>query len=255
MAPHESSHCTFSALDSLEARQQLYALSQSYPGSPEEKERSLGLFLRGSLFARLLAIDEIYQRIISLPGSILDLGTWRGQTAVLCENLRAIYEPLNFHRRIICFDTFTGYSGFSSQDQATPQHGNGTYSLHGSAYASLLSELLTLHERNNAMGHINGKHKVIPGDILDTLPQFLDSNSNELVALAFLDLNCFEPTRLAVEQILERLVPGGIIAFWQLTRDFIQAEGKVYCSHILDTVPHKLLRSKTYPGLSYLIKS
>ena len=88
---HESSVVTYSNQDSLDARRELFELMQSYPGTPEEKERSLGLFLRGSLLARIFAIAEIYQRIVPLPGAVLDIGTWRGQTAVVCENLRAIF--------------------------------------------------------------------------------------------------------------------------------------------------------------------
>ena len=78
---------------------------EEFKWNDSEKERSLGLFIRGSLLARIVAIQELYLKIIDLPGSIYDIGTWRGQTAVLCENFRAIYEPLNFKRKIICFDT------------------------------------------------------------------------------------------------------------------------------------------------------
>jgi hypothetical protein len=92
---------------------------KNYNATDEEAERSLGLFIRGSLLSRILAIAEIYKQIIHLPGAIFDVGTWRGQTAVLCENLRAVFEPLHFNRRIICFDTFEGYTGFSDKDKAT----------------------------------------------------------------------------------------------------------------------------------------
>lgn len=86
-----------------------------YASTPEEKERSLGLFLRGSLLARILAVAHIYQQIVEIPGIVFDIGTWRGQTAVLCENFRAIYEPLHFNRRIVCFDTFEGMPGLATR--------------------------------------------------------------------------------------------------------------------------------------------
>ena len=62
-----------------------------------------------------MATADIYRQIVSIPGDVLDIGTWRGQTAVLCENFRAIYEPLHFNRRIVCFDTFEGYKGYSER--------------------------------------------------------------------------------------------------------------------------------------------
>lgn len=253
---HESCVITYSPPESLEARTELFSRLNNYAASDEEKERSLGLFLRGSLLARIFAIADIYRRIVSIPGIILDVGTWRGQTAVICENLRAIYEPLHFNRRIVCFDTFEGYAGFSDKDKATALHRDGTYNVDadGIDYASYLAELLVLHEKCNALGHNNGKHKVIKGDCRTTIPGFFTESPNEFVALAFLDLNNYEPTSAAVEEIWGKLVPGGILAFWQLTRTATPAEGRVYMDSILNLRPHTLCRSDTYPGLCFLIK-
>jgi len=185
---HESSVLTFSTGHSLEARKEIFEMMVSYEGTEEEKERSLGLFLRGSLLARILGIVDIYKQIIDIPGVIFDIGTWRGQTAVICENLRAIYEPLHFNRRIICFDTFEGYKGFSEKDRASSLHNEGTYSLTGNDYAMWLRNILALHEKSNAMGHFNGKHKVIEGDCRKTIPQFFVDHPGEFIALAFLTL-------------------------------------------------------------------
>ena len=251
---HESSVISFSSKESIDARMKIHELLENYPSTKEEKERSLGLFLRGSLLARVMATAEIYKQIIDIPGCIFDLGTWRGQTAVLCENFRAIFEPLHFNRRIMCFDTFEGYSGFSEKDNATMLHQNGTYAVGGKEYADFLRNLLQLHEQSNAMGHIHNKHQVIEGDVTETLPHFLAENKNELIALAFFDLNSYNPTTQSFNLIYERLVSGGIIAFWQLTRDSIPAEGTVYNEHILNKIPHTLHKSLLYPGLCYLKK-
>lgn len=251
---HESTVVSYSSSASLDARQQIFDRLKSYPASPEETERSLGLFLRGSLLARILAIRDLYERIVDLPGCIFDVGTWRGQTAVLCENLRSIYEPLHLNRRIVCFDTFEGYQGFSEKDKATELHRDGTYGVGGNDYAAYLEDLLVLHEQSNAMGHNFGKHRVIKGDCRQTIPQFFVENSNEFVALAFFDVNAYQPSHEALQSIWPRLVPGGIAAFWQLTRNTIPAEAMVYSENFLAKVPHSLHRCQTYPGLCYLVK-
>ena len=251
---HESSVMTYSSEQSIDARFELFDRMKSYSALPEEVERSLGLFIRGSLMARFLATAEIYKKIVHLPGIVLDVGTWRGQTAVLCENFRAIFEPMHFNRRIVCFDTFEGYKGFSDQDKATDLHRDGTYGVGGPEYAEYLDGLLRLHEQNNAMGHNFGKHRVIAGDCRVTIPKFFADNTHELVALAFFDVNSVEPTREAFEVIFERVVSGGILAFWQLTRDKIPAEGIVYTQHIMNKYAHKIERSPYYPGLCYITK-
>lgn len=254
MTKHESSTMTYSPTGSLEARDELFDMLLEYPASKEERERSLGLFLRGSLLARFLAIGDIYRLIVDKPGIIMDIGTWRGQTAVLCENYRAIYEPLHFNRRIVCFDTFDGYKGFGEKDAPTQTHRDGTYAVGGAGYAEYLAQLLELHERNNAMGHNHGKHAVIAGDCRKTIPLFFEQHGNECVALAFFDVNSYEPTLDAFEAIYKHLVPGGVMAFWQLTRKGVPAEGKVYCEKILNQYPHSIRRCATYPGLCYFVK-
>ncbi len=252
-AEHEAAVLTFSPPESVGARKEIFDLLHSYSGTDDERERSLGLFLRGSLLARILAITDIYRLIVDLPGIICDIGTWRGQTAVLCENLRAIFEPLHFNRRIVCFDTFEGYQGFSDKDRPTELHKDGTYALNGD-YAQFLSHLLMLHEKSNAMGHNHGKHRVVRGDCRRTLPAFFTDNPAEFVALAFFDVNAYLPTAEAFDLIWSRMVPGGVVAFWQLTRDSVPAEGRVYVEQILGQRAHQVRRTATYPGLCYLVK-
>lgn len=252
---HESAALSYSPESSIAARVSIFRLMHTYQATEEEKERSLGLFIRGSLLARLLAIAEVYQSIVDLPGSVFDIGTWRGQTAVVCENLRAIFEPLNFNRRIACFDTFEGYKGFSELDKATEIHRDGTYALSGDEYARYLDELLVLHEKCNAMGHNNGKHTVVSGDCRETIPRFFAENPGEYVALAFFDVNAFVPTLESFEAVWARLVPGGVAAFWQLSRSGVQAEARVYAEQILPKYGHTLKRCRTYPGLCFITKA
>ena len=250
---HESVKISYSSEQSLDARMEIYERLKNYPATPEESERSLGLFLRGSLLARLLAIKEIYEMILDKPGCIIDLGTWRGQTAVLCENLRAIMEPLHLNRRIVCFDTFEGYQGFGANDKPTEVHQDGTYGVGGEGYKKYLEELLVLHEKSNAMGHINGKHKVIQGDCRVEVPRYFDENQNEFVACAFFDVNAYDPTAIAFRD-LAKISSRRCNCFLAINKDVIPAEGAVYNNIINSKVKHTVNRSQYYPGLCYLVK-
>ena len=251
---HESSILTYSNKQSIKSRKNIYNMIDDYEGTIEEKERSLSLFIRGSSLARILAIAEVYKLIIKIPGCILDIGTWRGQTAVLCENFRAIYEPLNFNRRIYCFDTFTGYSGFSTKDYKSDLYKDKSYSLNGEKYAQFLNKLLIEHEKSNAMGHNNKKHKVIMGDVVKTIPKFFKDYPNQFISLAFIDINVYLPLKKIILNILDRLAPNGVLVFWQLTRESLMAEGSIYFEFIQNKYPHTLHQSHVYPGLCYIIK-
>ncbi len=238
---------------SLSARDELFESYENYHAPQDEKERSLALFLRGSQLARILAIQEIYKEILNIPGAIFDLGTWRGTTPVLCENFRAIYEPLNFQRHIYAFDTFEGYKGFKEEENRVSDISNGTYGVEES-YENTLEKILLLHERNNAMGHINGKHQVIKGDVTQTIPLLLDENPGLSIALAFFDLNCYEPTKEALQLITNRLLNGGIIAFWQFNRKEIQAESELFFELLHSNINYTIHKCETYPSLIYIKK-
>lgn len=244
---------TYSTDESINSRDELYNLLYCYQAPKDEKERSLALFLRGSQLARILAIQEIYLKIIGIPGSIMDFGTWRGSTAVLCENYRAIYETLNFQRYIYAFDTFIGYQGFKENEARTKEMSNGKYSVENS-YEETLDYILKLHEKSNAMGHINGKHTVLKGDVRETLPKLLDTNKGLSIALVFLDISSYEPTKIILENIIDRLVKGGIIAMWQFGRKEIEAEGRVFFELLNNKIKYSIHTCKTYPSLVYIVK-
>ncbi|MDN5126552.1 macrocin O-methyltransferase [Aliarcobacter butzleri] len=251
--PYNQSAFTYSNNESINNRDELYSLLYSYEAPKDEKERSLALFLRGSQLARILAVQEVYLRILNIPGAIMDFGTWRGTTTVLCENYRAIYETLNFQRYIYAFDTFTGYTGFKDGEAKTNELSNGKYSVEDS-YDITLDYILKLHEKNNAMGHINGKHTILKGDVRDSLPDLLDKNKGLSISLAFLDISSYEPTKIILENILQRLITGGVIAMWQFGRKEIEAEGKVFFELLNDKIKYSIHTCKTYPSLVYIVK-
>lgn len=245
----ESTAVTQANNDQFSAREELWHLFKTCSIPEAEKERNLGLFLRSASLSRFLALSEIYKRIIDLPGSILDLGTWRGQNLIICENLRAIYEPHNKQRRVIGFDTFTGYHSDKRESVNHTSFNQGTYSTE-TEYSHFLESLLQTHVRINSLGHVPSGHRVIKGDVSKTVPQFLNEEKNLLVALAFFDLNLEQPTSEALMSIISRIPPGGLVVFFQLQRDFLPGEGLTYSQQILGKRRHKLERSMVYPSIS-----
>lgn len=250
---YDSRKFTNSSNGQMTARDELFEVFQSYDAPNDEIERSLSLFMRGSQLARVLAIQEVYLQVLDIPGNIFDFGTWRGSTAVLCENFRAIYEPMNFQRHVYAFDTFEGYKGFKDTEAISKNIDNGAYSI-GTDYSDELSKILKIHEKNNAMGHISNKHFVIKGDITKTLPKLLIDNEGLSISLAFFDLNCYEPTVNTLKETLERLLTGGVVAIWQFSRLEIQAESKAFFELIQNNMKYTIHKCRTYPSLVYIKK-
>ena len=66
---------------------------------------------------RILYYNQIYQNIINKPGVIMEFGVQYGITLSTLIKLRGIYEPYNYFREIIGFDTFDGFTNKLSSDE------------------------------------------------------------------------------------------------------------------------------------------
>ena len=61
-------------------------------------------------------MDKIYNEILHIPGNIAEFGVHYGRNIALFEALRGVYEPYNFNRKILGFDTFSGFTSISDKD-------------------------------------------------------------------------------------------------------------------------------------------
>ena len=143
----------------------------------------------------------------------MECGVFRGFSLMSWAKLSTILEPENLTRRIYGFDTFNGFPSVSSSDR----NGSGVAEVgdfQASSYEELL-ELIRLYDQDRFLGHIP-KMQLIRGDVIKTIPEFVQQNRHLLVSLLFIDLDLYEPTKVALEQIVPRMPKGAIIAFDEL---------------------------------------
>jgi hypothetical protein len=205
---------TKSSDQQLEQRKKLYELFSERPLPDDQLLTNLGLYMRSSAVAKILFINELYEIIKDVPGVIMEFGTWWGQNLVLFENLRAIYEPFNQNRKIIGFDTFKGYPNISSKDKASKTIKVGGYTV-CEGYKDYLTRLLAYHEGNNVLGNIK-KSSLIEGDIAKTIFGYFSEHPETIVALAYIDVALYEPTRKCLEAIKPHLIKGSVVMFDEL---------------------------------------
>lgn len=110
-------------------RDELNSLFENSPMPIDHLMVNLGLYMRSSVLAKTLYINELYEKILHLPGSIIEFGPWYGTNMALFESLRAIYDPYNYTRKVIGFDTFEGYDNLSSNDGDSELVKDGQYSV------------------------------------------------------------------------------------------------------------------------------
>lgn len=195
--------------EELAHRERLYELFRARPLPDDQLLTVLGLYMRSSALAKILFLNELYQQILEVPGSIVELGCWWGQNLVVFENLRAIYEPFNQNRRIVGFDTFGGYPAVSGQDRASETIKVGGYTV-SEEYQAYLDSLIDFHERDNVLRNVK-KHQTVKGDAAETFPRFLEENPETIVALAYFDMALYEPTRVCLSALKPHLIPGSVV--------------------------------------------
>lgn len=207
---------TNASSEQLKFRQRLHEMYRESPLSEEHLVCNFGLYTRSSVLVKTLVLNELYEMILPVPGVIMEFGTWWGQNLIMYENLRAIYEPFNKTRKIIGFDTFGGYAGFSEHDRPGDVVTEGGYATTPD-YPDYLRELLAVNEGNNVLGHIRNQHDVVVGDVIQTVPQYFKSRPETVVALAYCDLALYEPTKACLDAILPHLVPGSVVLLDEFT--------------------------------------
>lgn len=234
----------------LLARQKLLDLFKQCPIPDEELLVNLGLYMRSSVLAKFLYVNELYENIIRVPGTIMEFGVWWGQNLALFESLRAIYEPYNYTRKVVGFDTFAGYTSISCKDGKSKLVAEGGYSTTEDE-ERYLAQLLDYHEQENPMSHIK-KYELIKGDATVTIGKYLEDHPETIIALAYFDLGLYEPTKKCLEAIKPHITRGTVVAMDELNSWEFPGETLAF-KEAWGLDKFKLVRSRFLPDRSYII--
>lgn len=157
--------------------------------------------------ARFLCRHELFQRILDVNGVIVECGVFNGAGLFTWAQLASIYEPVNYNRRIVGFDTFEGFPGVSERDGGGWTEGD----LRGEGRGPLELSVDKL-DAERSLGHIP-LIELVPGDFLSTGPDYVQRNPHLLVSLLYLDFDLYEPTKAALEVFLPRMPRGALVCF------------------------------------------
>ena len=223
-------------------------LLMDYINNVESSEliENLHLFIPRVTLSRVLAIEEIYKKIIGISGIVLEFGCRYGGNMALYNNFKSIYEPYNYTRQFVGFDTFSGFPSVSDVDVAN----TGDYAVKD-GYMDFLSSVLDLHNKNSPIGHIE-KNLLIKGDVQETLGTFLGNNTRNF-ALVYFDMDLYSPTVYALNLIKPFLSKGSIIVFDDFNNDSFKGESKAVLEVFGNYNDIKLHQCPFYPRLAYLI--
>ncbi len=201
----------FASASEKENVDQLANLLKASPRG-QELVNNLPLYMRRQVVMRQMFMMDLYREILNTHGVIMEFGCRWGTNLATFTAMRGILEPYNHNRTILGFDTFEGLKGVNvEKDRSGDLAREGAYGT-SESYEDHLSSVLSSLEAESPIPHIK-KHHLIKGDVKETLPKYLEDNPQTVVALAFLDMDIYEPTKAVLETLWPYLTKGSVVVF------------------------------------------
>ncbi len=181
--------------------------------SDTEKLMHFPLYTTRQSIAAFLFKYELFKRILNVHGSIIECGVAYGSGLMTFAHFSSIFEPVHHTRRVVGFDTFQGFPSLSEKDKE--KEGRDPNATSGGMRVDSYEELqrcIRLYDQNRFVEHIP-KVELVKGDLTLTASEYLKNNPHLVVALLYLDLDIYEPTKVALKTFIPRMPKGSIVAF------------------------------------------
>ena len=149
---------------------------------------------------------ELFKMVQDVPGAIVECGVYKGNSLMLYMHLSMILEPYAINRSIIGFDTFQGFASIDKEND--PQDINDT--MFSDTDDSILQEMIDANDLVRPVNRIP-RCEIVKGDILETVPAFVKTRPDLVVAMLILDTDLYASTKVALEAFLPYMPKGAIV--------------------------------------------
>ncbi|NFE60769.1 crotonobetainyl-CoA--carnitine CoA-transferase [Clostridium botulinum] len=231
-------------------RDEFYDLFENTPIPKNEVLQNLGLYMNRQALSRILFMNDLYKKIVDVHGIAVEFGVRWGQNLALFESFRGIYEPYNYNRKIVGFDTFEGFKSLDKNDGQLDIIREGAYSVTEN-YEEYLEKILQYQESENPISNIK-KYEIVKGDATKTIHNYLNDNPETIIALAYFDFDIYKPTKECLEAIKPYLTKGSVIGFDELNYHKFPGETIAF-KEVFRLDKYKIRRSNISPLQAYIV--
>mmetsp|Transcript_2596 Transcript_2596/g.11112 ORF Transcript_2596/g.11112 Transcript_2596/m.11112 type:complete len:226 (-) Transcript_2596:811-1488(-) len=153
---------------------------------------------------KLLAHYELYKMATGIPGDVVECGVYKLASVIRFATFRSLLENV-YSRKLFAFDAFGEFptEGLQGEDDLTFVKNFETAGGDGLDEEEVHKVLKLKQLENNTF--------CIKGDVMQTIPIWLQRNPQGRIALLHLDMDVYEPTKAVLDMLWERLVRGGIV--------------------------------------------
>ena len=174
--------------------------------NPWSYENNFYLTSDKSRILKIVDHYEIFKKINKVKGDILEFGVFKGASLIRFLTFRDLVENSS-KRKVVGFDSFGKFP--------KPKL-NNINKLQDNSFAVKHDEKIGLGINKNLLKKFLIKKKfsnfeLHKGNVLDSLPIFMKSNSNLKIALLHLDLDTYEPTDFVLNFLYKKISKKGII--------------------------------------------
>jgi hypothetical protein len=217
----------------------------------EQKFEHFAKYVRRQRIARFLACYEIFKLQIHIKGSIVECGVHQGNGVMTWAKISSTLEPYGYQRKIIGFDTFSGFPSIDNIDKSfNPNAHKGFFKEDYDVFKEL-NTVIKDYDNNRFINQIP-KIELIKGDANLTIPKYIEENRHTIVSLLFLDFDIYQPSITALEHFLPRMPKGSIIAFDELNNPDWPGETQAVLEK-LDLNKYLLKCFEFEPNISYIV--
>ena len=225
-------------------------LFKNTPIPDEEIQMNLGLYINRQNLSRIIFMHDLYKRIVPVTGVVMELGCRWGQNLALFQSFRGMYEPYNYNRKIIGFDSFEGFKSLHEKDGDAKILYEGAYNVTEN-YTDHLDQVLAHHEKESPIGHIK-KYEIIKGDATVTLEKYLIDHPETIIAFAYFDFDIYAPTKRCLELIKNHITKGTVLGFDELNWSYYPGE-TLALKEVFGLDKYPIQRSPLCPTPSFIV--
>lgn len=187
---------------------------------------ALGLYVRRMHLAKTLCLYEAFKMVSDLPGSIVELGVFKGESLLLFAKLMEIFNVNDRSCSVIGFDNFHGFEGLHEKDGIPdPKTGKVKGGWSSADHYEELKALINVFDHDRMVPQ-KPRIRLVEGDICETAPKYAADNPGLRIRLLNLDCDMYEPTLAGLQAFYHLVVPGGVVLLDEFGFDAFPGESK-----------------------------
>ena len=200
--------------------------------------KNYGMLIGDKSFYRTLACFELLLKTKKIKGDIIEFGIWNGNNLF---TLKKIIDFLDIKKKLYGYDNFLGFPNPSPLLKKRKKSKLGEYA----GDPNLINYIIKFFNLKNI--------KIINNDILN-LKKY--KKRFKKISFIYIDCDVYEPVTLILNELIENLSIGGIIAFDEANKNKLSGEAKAL-KNFLKINKHrfkKVILKKNYQPDVYIIK-